>query len=128
MGVEYQPGECNIGRPERRVRYGFGAVGFAAAGALVAAAVVLSWPRWTLLSTVVPLFGGFIGVIQGRKAFCVRYAWAGIHNVSDRLGDATTVADRDAAREDHRRAQRLVAQSAGYAAAVALALYLVVPL
>lgn len=128
MSVEYQPGSCNIGRAERRVRYGFGALGFAAAGALVAAVVALSWPRWVLLAGVVPLFGGFIGVAQGRESFCVRYAVAGVYNVEDRLGERTAVGDADAAHTDRRRARRLTARSAVAAVAVAVGLYLVVPI
>ena len=127
MGTEYRPGACNIGRAERRVRYGFGALGLAVAAVLVAAVIALGWPRWTLLATAVPLFGGFLGVDQGRAGFCVRYAVEGVYNVGDRLGTRTEVTDRAAASADRRRARRLTARSAVAAVGLAVALYLAVP-
>ena len=127
MTAEYEPGVCNIGRAERRARYGFGAVGFGAAAALVAAIPVLSLPDPWLLSSAVPLFGGFIGYYQGRRGFCVRFAMAGVYNVGDDLGPRTEVADAEAARRDRRRAQQLVLRAAVSAAAVAVGAFLVVP-
>lgn len=127
MGTEYRPGVCNIGRDERRVRYGFGAVGFLVAAVLVGAVPILSLPRWWLLVSVVPLFAGFVGYYQGREAFCVRYAVAGVYNVADGLGPPKPVEDDEAARRDRRRARRLLVRAAVAALAVAVAAYLVVP-
>lgn len=127
MSTEYEPGACNIGRAERRVRYGFGAASFVVAAGLVLAVPVLSWPRWVLLLSVLPLFGGFIGYYQGREAFCVRFAVAGVYNVTDRLGTHERVAGDDASRADRRRARRLTARAALSAAVVAFVVYLFVP-
>lgn len=127
MSSEYRPGTCNIGPAEQRVRYGFGAVSFAVTGAIVVLAVGLSMPQWALLVTIIPLFGGFIGYFQGRGGFCVRYAWAGVYNVSDKVGDRASVPDDDASRQDRRQAQMLVVRAAGAAVIGGVGLYLLVP-
>lgn len=127
MSVEYQPGVCNIGSAERRVRYGFGVAGFLVAGTVVVAVAVLSLPRWILLLSGLPLFVGFVGYYQGRAGFCVRYAMEGVYNVGDRLGDRERVADRAAAQRDRRQARRLLARSAVSAGVVTLAVYLLIP-
>lgn len=128
VSVEYQPGVCNIGSTERRVRYGLGAAGFLVAGALVVAVPVLSIPRWVHLLSSLPLFGGFVGYYQGRAGFCVRYAIEGVYNVGDRVGDRRRVADREAARRDRRQARRLLARSAVSAGVVTVGIYLVATL
>lgn len=127
VSTDYQPGACNIGRAEQRVRYGVGAIGFVASAAVVAAAVVLSWPRWVLLATALPLFAGFVGYYQGREKFCVRYAYEGVYNVSDRLGERDTVPDDRTAEADRRHARSLVARAGVAAVAVAVVAYLAIP-
>lgn len=128
MNAEYEPGACNIGSAERRVRYGLGAAGFLATAGLVVAVSVLAIPRWTLLLTALPLFGGFVGYYQGRAGFCVRYGLSGVYNVSDRLGDHHRVTDAEAASRDRREAWSLLARAAVSAGAVTLVIYLLVPL
>lgn len=124
MSVEYEPGACNIGRAERRVRYGVGAAGFLGATALAVAVPVLALPRWVLLLASVPLFGGFVGFYQGRAGFCVRYAVAGVYNVGDRVGERERVADPEAIRRDRREARSLLARSALSAGVLTLVVYL----
>jgi hypothetical protein len=109
---EYEPGACNIGRTERRVRFGVGAAGFLVAAAFVVAVPVLSLPRWALLLASVPLFGGFVGYFQGRAGFCVRYAMAGVYNVGEGIGKRERVADPEAIRRDRGTARALLARSA----------------
>lgn len=128
MSTEYEPGACNIGPAERRVRYGFGAAGFLVAAALVVAVPVLTLPRWVLLLAFLPLFGGFVGYSQGRAGFCVRYALAGVYNVGDRLGDRDRVADAEAVRRDRRAAWALLARAAAAAGLVTVVVYVLVPL
>lgn len=127
VNAEYQPGVCNIGRAERRVRYGLGAASFVLAAGLVLAVPLVRLPRWTLLLTALPLFGGFIGYYQGREGFCVRFALAGVHNMSDRLSEHDRVSDADANRRDRRRARSLTVRAGAAAAVVAVGLYLAVP-
>lgn len=128
MTVEYEPGACNIGAAERRVRYSFGAASFLAAAALVVAVPVFALPRWVLLLTALPWFAGFVGYYQGRAGFCVRYAMSGVYNVSDRLGDRHRVSDAEAAGQDRREAWTLLARAAVSAGVVTLVGYVLVPL
>lgn len=128
MTAEYEPGACNIGTAERRVRYGLGAASFLAAAALVVTVPVFAWPRWVLLLTVLPWFGGFVGYYQGRAGFCVRYAMSGVYNVGDRLGDHHRVTDAVAASRDRREALSLLARASVSAAVVTLVVYVLVPL
>lgn len=112
MAAEYQPGACNIGAAERRVRYGVGAAGFLAAAALVVVVPVLSLPSWFVVLAGVPLFAGFVGYYQGRAGFCVRYGMAGVSNVGDRVGERARIEDAAARTRDRRAARRLLAKSA----------------
>lgn len=127
MSTEYRPGLCNIGPAERRVRYVVGAVSFLIAAGLIVAVLVLSLPRWVLLLTALPLFGGFIGYYQGRAAFCVRFALSGVYNVGADLGDRRPVSAAAAARRDRRRAVSLIARAGGGAIIGAIAVYVIVP-
>lgn len=127
MTSEYRPGVCNIGQRERRLRYGFAVVGFLVAIALVMAVVVSTVPRWVLLLTAAPLFGGFVSYYQGRDAFCVGYAVAGLYNVGDSVGEHAAVTDEDAIRQDRRKSLRLLGRAAVPAIAISLLLYLFLP-
>lgn len=127
MTTEYQPGVCNIGQTERRLRYGFAVVGFLIAAALTYAVTLSSVPRWVLLLTAAPLFGGFVSYFQARRSFCVGYAVAGIHNVGDSVGEHAEVTDEDAIRRDRRNALALLGRAAVPAIAVSLLLYVFLP-
>jgi hypothetical protein len=125
--AEYRPGTCNIGQTERRLRYGFAVVGFALAATIVLAVALYSFPRWVLLLSAVPLFGGFLSYFQGREGFCVGYAVAGIYNVGDGVGDHGTVSTDEAVRRDRRNALRLLVRAALPAIVVTLLLYVLLP-
>lgn len=127
MSGEYRPGGCNIGEGERRLRYRVGAASVVAAVAVVGLVVAFSWPRWILLVTVVPLFGGFLGYYQGREAFCVRFAMAGVYNVGRDRGATTEVEDTEAARADRRKARWLTAKAGGLAILTTVVVYGLVP-
>lgn len=128
MNTEYRPGSCNIGRAERRVRYGVGAASFLVAAALVVAVPLVSLPDGVLLLTILPLIGGFLGYYQGREGFCVRYAVAGVYNVGDRLGERDRVSDPEAMVRDRRQARSLIARSVVSAGVVTVVVYVLVPL
>jgi hypothetical protein len=120
--AEYRPGECNVGPGERRRRYALGAAGFAAAAGLVAA-VALALPPPALLLAFLPLLGGFLGVLQGRRAFCVAFARRGVYDVSADGSDRRTVtAEHDRVR-DRAAARRLLRDAALAAAGSTLLLY-----
>lgn len=121
--TEYEPGVCNIGAGEQRLRYGLGAVSFAATLVLLVAVYALSLPTILLLATFVPLFGATEGYYQGRLGFCAGFGLLGVYDVSDDGDDRTVVSDADARRRDRRRALQIHAYAAGTALAGALAVY-----
>lgn len=112
---------------ERRRRFLGGVLGFVAAIGFVAVALVLAWPRWTVLGSAVPLTGGFLGYYQWRDAFCVGYAFGGVYNVDATAGDTSSVTGAEARTEDRRRAQRMLLQASVFGVLTAVVLYLLVP-
>jgi hypothetical protein len=121
--AEYRPGECNVGPGERRRRYALGTAGFAAAAGLIAAVVALALPPPALLLAFLPLLGGFLGVLQGRRAFSVAFARRGVYDVSADGSDRRTVtAEHDRVR-DRAAARRLLRDAALAAAGSTLFLY-----
>lgn len=121
--AEYQPGACNIGHAERRKRYLSGVAGFAATALLVVGVATVDAPRTWLLAAVVPLFGGFLGVLQARAGFCAGFAMAGVYDVSETGGNRQS-APAAGQRADRRRAIALPLQALAAAVVGALALYL----
>ncbi|WP_336035699.1 hypothetical protein [Halobacterium yunchengense] len=122
--ADYQPGACNIGAAERRKRYRTGVASFAAAALLVVAVLLVDAPAFWLLATVLPLFGGFLGVMQARAGFCVGFAMAGVYDVSD-AGGRRRVAPESGQRADRKRAIVLPLQALAAATACALGVYAV---
>ncbi|MFB6301114.1 MAG: hypothetical protein ABEH65_12730 [Halobacteriales archaeon] len=122
MSTEYQPGRCNIGSDEQRKRRTFGWFTFGAAALLVAAVVGLSLPTRVLLFAAVPLFGGFLGILQARANFCAGFAIAGIYRFTD-TADPTSVEDASARRADRRRAVGIVLQATVAAVLSTIVLY-----
>ncbi|MFB6254112.1 MAG: hypothetical protein ABEI06_05855 [Halobacteriaceae archaeon] len=125
MSGKYKPGACNIGQPERQMRYAFGILSFIIAAGFVIAVIVFSFPRWSLLLSAIPLFGGVLGYFQGKKGFCVRYAMAGKYNISQQLGAQESVSDEEAMQEDRRQAKILLIRAAFTATTVAIVIFLI---
>ena len=118
--MEYQPGVCNIGPAQQRRRLLLGIASLLLAAVLVAAAVAVGWPRWTLLAAVFPLYGAAMGYLQYRERFCVGFAGIGVFDV----GDGTNqVLDEAALAADRRRAIRLNAKSLAAAVVGAVVIY-----
>ena len=123
--TEYEPGVCNIGAGKQRLRYGLGAVSFAATLVLLVAVYALSLPPMLLLATFIPLFGAAEGYYQGRFGFCAGFGLLGVYDVSDGGDDRTVVRDADARRHDRRRSIQIHVYAAGTALAGALIVYAV---
>lgn len=100
--TDYRPGQCNIGRTERRKRLGLGVAGLAATGALVATLVVLDLPPLAYLLSIVPLYAGLLGVLQAKERFCIGFAKRGVYDVSE-MGEAR----HEVSEEEYRRADRI---------------------
>jgi len=122
IGMNYQPGVCNIGPAQQRRRLLLGVGSLVAAVALVGATFALSWPRLVLLASVFPLYGAAIGVIQYRERFCIGFAGIGVFDVGDGTSE---VADEAALAADREKAVRLNLKAVAVAVPVALAVYAV---
>lgn len=124
--AEYQPGVCNIGRAERRKRYGLGVAGFVGTVVLVGVVAWLALPDAAYLLVIVPLLAGFEGYYQGRVGFCAGFAQRGIYDVSASGADRHEVESENAREADLKRARQIHVYAILSAAAVALVVYVVV--
>lgn len=59
--------ESNIGPREQRRRLTFGIVMLAVAAVIIAGQIVLDWPKWWRMLTVLPFFAGMLGVLQAHR-------------------------------------------------------------
>ena len=106
--MEYQPGVCNIGPTQQRRRLILGVGSLLAAAAYVAAVVALAWPRWSLIASVVPLYGAAMGALQYRERFCIGFAGMGVFDVGD---GANEIQNEEALAADRKKAVRLNAKA-----------------
>ncbi|MFZ5853695.1 MAG: hypothetical protein ACOYXS_04205 [Chloroflexota bacterium] len=122
--LEYQPGLCNIGPAEIARRRRAGHLGLAATLALLTVLVAVGAPPLVRLATALPAAGAASGYLQARLRFCAAFGWRGIFNFGP-LGRVQSVADRDAAAKDRRRAIEIalaalvIGLAAGLAAVIA---------
>lgn len=123
--TEYQPGVCNIGRRERRLRRVAGLLSFAVAAALVVGAGTNALPGTTLWGAAPFVFGGFLGLLQDRLRFCVAFGALARYDLAGSGGDSGRIDDSEAVRADRRQALKLLGLSAlGTAATMAAMLAL----
>ncbi len=101
--LAYEPGVCNIGPAEIARRRRAGHLGLAATLGLLVVLVALGAPPLVRLAIALPAAGAASGYLQARLRFCAAFGWRGIFNFGP-LGRAQSVADRDAAAKDRRRA------------------------
>ena len=118
--MEYQPGVCNIGPAQQRRRLLLGVGSLLLAVVTVSVILALSWPRWTLILSLFPLYGAAMGYFQYRERFCVGFAGIGVFDVGEGTQE---VANADALEADRRRAVRLNAKSLAVGAVGALVIY-----
>ena len=120
IGMEYQPGVCNIGPAQQRRRLLLGIASLLLAVGTVAAIFVMEWPRWTLILSLFPLYGAAMGYFQYRERFCVGFAGIGVFDVD---GETQQVQDEAALEADRRRAVRLNTKSLAVGAVGSLVIY-----
>ncbi|WP_276270749.1 hypothetical protein [Haloarcula litorea] len=111
--ADYQPGVCNIGRTQRRLRLAAGVGSFLAAGALVGARLFGLAPAATVWAAAPFVFGGWLGVLQDRFRFCVAFAALARYDLSGSGGAGGRASDREAVRADRRRAIALLGYALG---------------
>lgn len=122
--TEYQPGVCNIGRDEQRMRLRTGLASFALGFAYTAWVLASGRPPAYLLGTFALATGGFLGYVQYRLRFCAGFGAMARYNLSGSGGEEGTVMEEEFRRKDRRRAARIVAYSLALGLATTLAVYL----
>lgn len=79
--VEYRPGTCNIGPRGRRLRYLGAILIFGLTGLLYVALRTAGLPTWTRFLLFLPLFAGFVALLEARLHFCVYLAARGVFDL-----------------------------------------------
>ena len=121
--MEYQPGVCNIGPTQQRRRLLLGVGSLVAAAVYVAAVVSLAWPQWSLVASVLPLYGAAMGWLQYRERFCIGFAGMGVFDVG---GGANEIQNEEALAADRKKAVRLNAKAVGIGVAGTVVVFAVV--
>lgn len=115
----YAAGTCNIGPPEIARRRRSGYAGLAAALVLAVLLLVTDAPPVLRLAVALPLFTGFLGLLQARARFCVGFAVAGVSNFGP-LGRTNRVEGPAERRADLRRAAGMAVLAGILAVALAV--------
>jgi hypothetical protein len=98
--TDYQPGVCNIGEPEQRLRLITGILSMISAGLVLFLILRFGIPRISYIAIFILLLFGFEGLVQYEEKFCAGYAVLGYYNLSDTLGDAKKVQQEKERRRD----------------------------
>jgi len=104
---EYQQGVCNINRDESKKRYISGGLGIFLA-AVFTVVYEFSAQAWTFLPVFVFSVFGSIGIIQGRKNFCVAHAREGTQKTGE---ETKKIRDEEKLRADRKEALKTVLQA-----------------
>jgi hypothetical protein len=115
--VEYQSGTCNIDRSEARKRYTMGAAGFLSGAGIIGLIYSGTLPSNLTPAVSIPLFAGFLGVLQGYLNFCAGFGMKGVESTGK---EPEQVDDAEGREKDRRRSLEIVAASAALSAAVTL--------
>lgn len=115
--MEYQSGTCNIDRSEARKRYTIGAAGFFSAAGVIGLIYSGTLPSSLTPAVFVPLFAGFLGVLQGYLNFCAGFGMKGVESTGK---EPEQVNDAESREKDRRKSLKMVAASAALSTAVTL--------
>lgn len=115
----YEAGACNIGPAEIARRRQSGFAGLIGAAILAGLLVVIEASAMLRLGVGVPLFLGFLGLLQAHLRFCVAFGLGGFHNLGA-IGEGRRVQGRRDRIRDARRAALLVLVAAVVAGAIAV--------
>ena len=107
----YEPGVCNIGEAEVRLRWILGHAGVVFTLGLLALLIALDAPSLARLVLALPAAGTAFSYLEARSRFCGSYGLRGVYNFA-RLGSTQRIADATARRADRRRALQMTALAA----------------
>jgi hypothetical protein len=105
--AKYQPGVCNIGKNERNKRYAIATGGIIITAIVVYLVLLLGWPHWALVISLIPLLIGFEGFWQGYFSFCAGFAAKGISDLSGSGGSLQKVTDAASHKKDMDKAKQI---------------------
>ena len=91
MSTNYQPGVCNIGPEEIRMRWMTGWMGFALTVVVWIGLILTDSPASRYYWLFIPAFVSALGLIQASMHFCVAFGAKGLFNFKSQLGKTETV-------------------------------------
>lgn len=103
----YIPGEKNIGESEVRKRYLTGVIGFLLFIVYFLIVYFGNWSKWTMILSFIPLFVGYIGIIQGKMSFCAMFAIQEVYDVSSEGGKRKSVESEKNHEKDIKKARQI---------------------
>ncbi|MEP6479770.1 MAG: hypothetical protein ABJB03_10290 [Rhodoglobus sp.] len=122
----YQPGVCNIGPAEIRMRRQSGIIGAVVTVLALVAFVVFHVPDpWRLL-VALPAGLGASGFLQAAFHFCARFGMSGLFNFGSEVGKTEAVHEQEYRRKDQRKAISILGLSL-VAAAVVVVIAVLLP-
>ena len=120
----YVAGSCNIGAQEIHRRYQVANVGIVLYAIHLGVIILLNQTGVVRGLIFIPAFIASIGFMQGRRAFCVAYGFAGIYNL-EKLGLRKSVGSDEARKADQRRALVITGQALALALVLTTVAYLI---
>ena len=122
----YQPGVCNIGPGEIRIRQIVALLG--AVLTIISAVTIIKThaPRASRVGIFIPAMVFSVGWIQSRKKFCLAFGLMGTFNFG-KLGQLSKVADKEDRARDRATAMGILSQAIVLAIAIT-GLVLLIPL
>lgn len=130
MQTAYIPGKCNIGRRGRAMRLATG-LGVILLSVILRFTLLIGLNMLFSLTLVVPLYIGFLSMLEGTMSFCVLHASKGTYDLNEPRGMPTsgsstrkTVESEEWKKLDRRKARimHLEALASGVVVAVLLVL------
>jgi hypothetical protein len=114
----YIPGVCNLGRTEIRARWIAAGIGLVVTFAALIVFAVVPVPWYLKVLVFLPANLGFVGLLQARFQFCVKYGIQGVFNVGSELGKTDTVEQAEFRKKDRQKAIQIIAGGTTLAAAL----------
>ena len=123
MSDKYIPGQCNIGKPEVRLRKIFAWIGLVATAGILASFIVFKTQPLLRLLIFFPMATSALGFLQARERFCIKYGFGGAFNVKNAAGETEAVTALDSRAEDRRKSIKITVQAVLIGVAVAVGAY-----
>lgn len=114
----YIPGVCNLGRTEIRARWIAAGIGLVVTFAALIVFAVVPVPWYLKVLVFLPANLGFVGLLQARFQFCVKYGFQGVFNVGPVLGKTDTVEQVEFRKKDRQKAIQIIVAGTTLAAAL----------